>query len=80
MSILTSEAIEALWRNHCHAIGPIALQDLAFARAVEAEAIAAARVQTVMDCIRKLNGNTYNLNKAECIDEFRALLGKEAQS
>ena len=31
---LSVEEIEPLWHKHCHAIGPIALQDLAFARAV----------------------------------------------
>jgi hypothetical protein len=30
----TDEQIERLWHKHCHAIGPIALQDLSFARAV----------------------------------------------
>jgi len=43
-------------------------------------AIAAARVQAVTDCIRKLNGNIYNLNKAECVEEIRALLGGLSQS
>lgn len=31
---LSDPLIEKLWHKHCHAIGPIAAQDLAFARAV----------------------------------------------
>lgn len=33
---LAVEQIEPLWRRHCHAMGPIAVQDLNFARAIEA--------------------------------------------
>jgi hypothetical protein len=32
---LTVEQIERHWHKHCHAIGPIAIQDLNFARAIE---------------------------------------------
>lgn len=35
---MSDNTIEKLWHKHCHAIGPIAIQDLTFARAVLAEA------------------------------------------